>query len=124
MPYRAYYNNNDNIVIVRVSDTATIDDHLAAREQALKLCKENKCLQIIVDLSSLEINNMSIMECFTFGESFAKPFISLQIAHVMPRNAKSREDVRLASTVESNRGNFTREFETFEEARKWLLERI
>ncbi len=123
MPYKVSYDTNDNIVIVRISNIATIEDHLAAREQAFKLCKENNCFQLIVDLSEMTFNKMTTMECFSFGESFVEPFIGLRIAHVMPVDSKSRADVRFASTVESNRGNFTGEFETIVEARKWLLGR-
>lgn len=123
MPYNVSYDNNDKIVIVRISNIATIDDHFAARDKAFHLCKENKSSLILVDLRDMTFNDMTTLDCFTFGESFAKPFIGLRIAHIMPKDAKSRSDVRFASTVESNRGNLTGEFETFEEAKKWLLAR-
>jgi len=63
------------------------------------------------------------MGCFIFGESVAYTLPTVLIAHVLPTDAKSREDVRFTSTVEANRGRSTGEFETIKEARKWLLER-
>jgi len=35
---------------------------------------------------------------------------------------RSRGDVRFTSTVEINRGRSAREFDSIEEARRWLLE--
>lgn len=121
MPYAVTYNQADAIVNVQVSGAATKADHYAARDEALRLCQAHKCTKILVDLRALDTHAISTMGCFTFGESLARTSPVVWIAHVLPSEARAREDVRFTSTVESNRGKPTGEFETLEEARAWLL---
>lgn len=123
MPYAISFEMPDMIVTVRVSGEASHDEHYAARDEAMRVCQEKHCSKLLVDLRELNTAHSSIIDCFSFGESLAQIAISLSIAHVLPKDAKSKADVRFTSTVEANRGITSREFETIDEARKWLLEK-
>lgn len=121
MPYEVSFDESDGIVSVRVSGTASKDDHFAAREKAFRLCKKHGCMKVVVDLRELNTEGLSTAGCFSFGEAVAEALPSVRLAHVMPALARARADVRFTSTVESNRGSATREFDTLGEARAWLL---
>lgn len=120
-PYMVSFDEDTGIIIVRVIGNATHEDHCAARDEAIQLCLSNKCSNLLVDLRELSTERSSTMTCFAFGESLAEKSQHFRIAHVLPRDVKSVEDVKFTSTVEANRGIITEEFENIEEARRWLL---
>jgi hypothetical protein len=122
MPHEVSYNEQDRMVIVRVFGMATREDHFAARDGALRLCQQNACRSLLVDLRDVNTSLTSTPGCFAFGESVARAPGIFRLAHVMPTDPRSREDVRFTGVVESNRGIQVREFDSTEEARKWLLE--
>lgn len=122
MPYRVSFDIDNRIVNVVVSGAATINDHQAARDESIRLFQQNDCSRLLVDLRELDTTLLSTVECFDFADSFARLFPHIQIAQVIPTEAKSREDSKFMNTVAVNRGLLAREFETVEEARKWLLE--
>ena len=122
MPYEVSFDKIDRIVEVRVSGLATHDDHCAARDEALRLGQENRCSRLLVDLRELDTTRSSAMDCFTFGETLARSSPGVRLAHVLPKEARSREAVRFTSIVEANRGGLVREFDSFDEAREWLLD--
>jgi hypothetical protein len=122
MPYEVSFDKIERIVKVRVSGPATRDDHFSARNEALRLCQENRCSRLLVDLHELNTEHVSTGGCFTFGESVVRSLPGIRLAHVLPKDARSREDVKFTSTVEANRGGLVREFDGIEEARGWLLE--
>jgi len=121
MSFIISFDPNDGIVTAKVSGKATHDEHYAARDEALRICRENDCINLLVDLRELLTDRSSAMDCFAFGESFAQMSPKARIAHVLPIDAKSREDVKFTSDVCANRGLLTREFETVDQARSWLL---
>ncbi len=121
MPYSVSFNKDDGIITIRVSGKVHHDEHFAAYEEALRLCQEHMCSRMLVDLRELNTSRSSTVGCFLFGESVAKASTCLRIAHVMPADAKSKEDVEFTSTVEANRGVLTGMFETIDEAKNWLL---
>ena len=123
-PYTVSFDKSVWAVMIRVFGAASHDDHCAVRDEAIRLSQENECSRLLVDLRELITERSSTMDCFSFGESLAKAtqYRYLRIAHVLPSDAESKQDVRFTSTVEANRGKSTREFETVEEAMEWLLD--
>jgi hypothetical protein len=121
MPYTASYREEDGIVHVRVWGEATHDEHAAAREEAVRLCTVNHCSRMLVDLRELSTRRVTTLSCFSFGEAMAQESRGLRLAHVLPEEARSREDVRFTSTVEANRGVSSREFDSIDDATAWLL---
>ena len=120
-PYTASFDEEAKIVRVRVIGSVTHEDHCAARDNAVKLCESNRCSKLLVDLRELSTERSSKMDCFSFGEMLARTPQQLHIAHVLPTDSKSAEDVRFTSKVMHNRGKITAEFYSIEEAEQWLL---
>ena len=121
MPFEVRFDEVDGIVKVRVSGLATTEDHETARDEAFRLCRETGCSKVLVDLRELNTGHSTTAGCYAFGTSVAQEPTAVRFAHVMPADVKSREDVEFATTVEANRGVLTRDFETVDEARRWLL---
>jgi hypothetical protein len=63
------------------------------------------------------------MSCYSFAESLARSAQKIRLALVLPTDDKSKNDVIFTSTVMANRGASSREFESIDEAKKWLLKR-
>jgi len=122
MPYIVTFDKNYGIISVVFAGAATINDHYAARDEALQLSKKYEGSQLLVDLSKLNTSHLSTMECFGFAHSVARLFPHVRIAQVIPIEAKSRKDCKFMNTVAVNRGATAMEFQTIQEARKWLLE--
>jgi len=124
MPYKVSYDEQNHIVLVQVSGKATHEEHLSAQKEAFRLCKENKCSAMLVDLLNLNTEKSSVTGCYEFGESLAQGNVSpvTRIAHVMPKDSKSIEDVQFTTTVAANRGRITGLFKTLEQAKQWLLD--
>jgi hypothetical protein len=122
MAYTVSY-KEEEFVLVSVMSPCTKDDHYNALDQALKLCEQKECSRLLVDLHDLNTETFSTAGCFTFGKKMAErtKYNYLKIAHILPSEQRSKEDVIFTSTVEANRGKTTREFETMEEAKEWLL---
>lgn len=123
MTYKVFIDKDNALVNVSISGKATNANHLAARDEVLRMCKEGGCLKLLVDLSDLDTEGISTTNCFEFGESFARVMPRIMVASILPKDTKSRQDVRFTSTVASNRGLIAREFDTDEEAKDWLLAR-
>lgn len=121
MTYRVFVDEGGAILNVSVSGRAGKAEHLAACDEALRLCQEGGYLRLLVNLSDLDTEGISIANCFEFGESLARTTPRLVVANILPKNAKSRQDVLFTSTVAFNRGLTTKEFDTAEEAKRWLL---
>ena len=121
--YSVRFDEDAGIVVVRVAGDATHEDHCAAQQEAVRLCQEHKCSNLLVDLRDLSTRHSSTISCFSFGESLAAAPLNLRVAHVLPEDARSAGDVRFTSTVVANRGMPTGEFKNIEEARRWLLEK-
>jgi hypothetical protein len=120
--WKVTFDEEAGSVVVRVAGKAAHADHEAAREEAVRLCREKKCPRLLVDLRDLTTTRSSTLDCYSFGESLAKTQPSLRIAHVLPTDARSANDVRFTSNVAANRGKLTGEFNSIEEARQWLLQ--
>lgn len=123
MPYIVSFDLSDRIATVKVSGMLSHDDHLKVRNEALLLCQEKHCSNILVDLSELITTSSSVINCFNFGETFARTSSNIRVAHILPKDAKAKEDVRFVSNVGANRGLIIKDFETINEARKWLIEK-
>jgi hypothetical protein len=123
VPYIVSFDLSDRIVTVKVSGILSHDDHLKVRNEALRLCQEEHCSKILVDLSELITTSSSVANCFNFGKTFAMTSSNISVAHILPKDAKSKEDVRFVSTVGANRGLIIKDFGTINEARKWLVEK-
>ncbi len=120
MPYSVSF-DEEGFVLVVVSSPSTRDDHYLALDQAVTLGERHVCSSLLVDLREIDPEAFSTMSCFAFGQKLAERTKHLKIAHVLPSDTRSSEDVRFTSTVEANRGKTTGEFNTLEEARQWLL---
>ena len=123
MPYKVSYDEPNNVVLVQVSGKATHEEHLSAQKEAFRLCKENKSSAMLVDLLNLNTEKSSVAGCYDFGEFLAQGDISpaTRIAHVLPKDPKSIEDIKFTTTVAANRGQITGLFNTIDEAKQWLL---
>jgi hypothetical protein len=119
MPYSIFYNQSEDVVEVKISGAAP-EDADNARTEAARLCGKNQCHRLLVDLRERVIPESITLRCFSFGVAVAHDLAGIYIAHVLPVNAKSRDDVEFTATVAANRGAVTREFEDAGHARKWL----
>jgi len=122
MPWTVSFDESNGIINACVSGTTTIKDHYGVLDEVLELCHKNGCLRLLIDLREWAYSRLGTIACFNFGRSVARMSPDLRIAHVMPKDAQSRDDVYFACTVEANRGVRAREFETLEEATQWLLD--
>ena len=122
MSYSVFFDGKSGIVNVCISEAPTKEDHYAAHQEAMHLCRENNVSNILVDLSDLNADSYSIAGCHEFGISIAQASLDMKIAHVLPADPKSSELVSFTSVVEFNRGVMAGEFKAIEEARRWLLE--
>jgi len=120
MSFAVFFDQAEKIATVRISGRASREDHYTARKEALRLCRENNSLKLLVDLRELITENSSVMDCFAFGESFPLLAPRACIAHVLPADEKSKKDVKFTSNVSANRGLLTAEFETIDQAKNWL----
>ena len=123
MPYPVFYNDAEKIVEATISGSS-LEDSVNAREAAARLCAEQKCSALLVDLRERMVPENITLQCFSFGVAVAHDLAGIYIAHVLPTDLKSREDVEFAATVAANRGAITKEFIDINEARKWLRQRI
>ena len=121
--YSLSFDETDVIITVKVSGTPTHEDHCVVRDEALQLCRDKHCSKLLVDLRELNTQQSSTMNCYAFGESLARLFPGICIAHVLPVSIKSKKDIKFTSTVEANRGAITGDFEDIVKAREWLLEK-
>lgn len=121
MSFYTSYDSDQGIVTVRFGDRTTRRDHYSARDEALRLCREHDCSLILVDLRNLDTHHYTVAGLFRFGESAAGVLRGLWIAHVLPSDIHSREDVVFTTSVASNRGALMAQFDNVEEATQWLL---
>lgn len=122
MPYSVAFNDEEKIVEVKVSGDVPGDSE-NARKEAVRLCVENRCNRLLVDLREKTIAENVTLECFSFGKAVVRDLAGVYIAHVLPTDPKAREDVEFTANVAANRGAVTREFDTVDEAKTWLRAR-
>jgi len=127
MPWEVAFDDANGIVQVTVRGPASHDEHVAAREEAARVCLKAQSRKLLVDLRDLETERVvSTSGCFEFGDRFTleggiPP--GTRIAHILPRDPKACEDVEFTTAVARNRGAAIRNFEDQEDARNWLLGR-
>ena len=121
MSFNISFDPDAKIVMAKISGRVSPQDQNTARREALRVCRENNSLKILLDLRELNTQDITVMDCFAFGESF--PLLSPKacIAHVLPIDEKSKKDVKFTSNVSANRGLLTGDFETVDQARSWLM---
>jgi hypothetical protein len=124
MRYTVSFDQNDKLVILQISSTASFEDCCTARDEALRLCNEQQCSRLLVDARLLKNNRPSPADCYYFGESLSYTKLLIYIAHVMPTDVTIHEDIQFISTVAKNRGVISKNFATIDEAKTWLLEEI
>jgi hypothetical protein len=122
MPYTVSYDEKSGVVRIQVFGVDKVDDHYSARDEAFELCKKNKCAKLLVDLSKLDIKSRGTFGCFLFGKSVVKKSPGIKIAHVLPSDVSTRNDIKFIQTAESTQGGCCREFDTINEALHWLIE--
>lgn len=123
MPHEVSYDEKDEIVLMRAFGKVSPEEHIVARKEAARLCREKKCLKVLGDMRDLDTEKSSTQDCFDFGESIALEDIDpeTRLAVVVPKDLNSGQDVQFVSTVAANRGRFLWQFKTIEEAKEWLL---
>ena len=124
MPYKITVDDNDSIVIAKVTDKVKFEVHIEALEKSLQLCSKKNIKRLLVDLRELDIKDVvSTSEAYKFGKTLATDnrLKGIYLAHVLPILPQSRRDVELLSTVAANRGVMSKEFTNLKEAKKWLL---
>lgn len=124
MPYEVSSDQDNKMVIARVSGPVTREEHRAAREEALKLCSDLGFKRLLVDLHDLKTENIVTSEsAFSFGKDTARDERTKEIciAHVMPKEVLARLDVQYAASSSEIHGKAIGEFGTFVEAKEWLL---
>ncbi len=121
MPYELFYDSDNGIVSIRIRGLLSRREHVEVRDGGFRLCYENRCWRILLDLREIDLGGFSTVEFYDFGQSVAAALPGVRVAHVMPRDNEAKKDVRFISTVEANRGVSTAEFESVERAREWLL---
>jgi hypothetical protein len=121
MAHSVVFDECDKIVVVVASSESGQTERDINRDKARCLCLEKGCLRILVDLRDY-VTSRATANYYAYGEYLAQCFPGMRLAHVLPKDPKSRENVRFALNVAANRGLVTREFECINEARKWLLD--
>jgi len=124
MPYEVVFDEDDHIVTVLVSGPATREEHCEAIDHAARLCTEQECNKLLINLRNLKTQGIAtLLDCFEFGIKLAKGAIQKEvyIAYVLPTDEISIRDVKFTFMVAANRGRLAAEFTTQEEARQWLL---
>jgi len=122
MPYNVSFDKKSDVVQIQVFGVDKVEDHYAALDEGLQLCRKNKCSKLLVDLRTLDIKIRGSFGCFLFAKSVAEKAPGIKIAHVLPSETSTRNDINFISTVESTQGGYSREFESVEEALNWLRE--
>lgn len=122
MPYTISYDRHNELVHLNFTGEDTKEEHFHALNDACQLCSENNCRKLLIDLSELKRENpaRNFIGCLEFGISVAKNLAGFKIAHVLPKVFAELKDVEFISTVENNRGVYTKEFVNFEDALNWL----
>jgi len=95
---------------------------LTRREMA-RICREIGCKKVLFDSRDLELDGgYTTRSLYELGPTYRCDGIGLQIsiAHVMPRHAGVRREIRSLTTVAKNRGTWVESFEDVSEAEKWL----
>jgi hypothetical protein len=127
MPYKVVFDEDDHIVTVQVSGPATREEHHAAIDHAARLCTEQECKKLLVNLRNLKTEGIAtLLDCFEFGTMLAEGAIQKEvyIAYVLPTDETSIRDVQFTFMVAANRGRLAAEFTSQEEARQWLLPKV
>jgi hypothetical protein len=121
--HRVFFEEKEATVQVELSGDAGHEDHCTARDEALRMCADKNTTRLLVDLRDLNTVRSNVTQCFAFGESLASGAQGIRLALVLPANADSKMDVEYTTSVATNQGATTRNFETVEAASKWLLEK-
>jgi len=123
MPYEITVDEPHASVEIRFHGETRHSEHIAARDELLKICRDRGIERILVDAREIEIRGEpSMMEIFDFGASWVekKQGTRVLLAGVFPRDARTRGELIFGDTVALNRGFYTRGFQDIEEARRWL----
>ena len=120
MPFKIVFLENDGIVHVTYSGTVAKDDHYSALKEALELCANKKSTKLLVDFSKLNEAKLSTLDAFSLAEHISTIKPVMHIAHVYTKQRKYHENIKFASSVETNRGKITGEFKSIKEALTWL----
>ncbi len=123
MGFEISIDDRHGIAEIRLARQMSYDEHLAARQELLELCRARKLRKILIDARDLCGKPPSTMELFDFGASWAKLGLetpALLVVGVLPRDTAARNWWEFGETVATNRGFVTRTFDHLEQARAWL----
>ncbi len=124
MPCEIKVYDKEGIVQMRLEGIVGKEEVRQARTNAGQALRQGGYRRLLVDLSDFVVAGSSTLGSFDFATGFQESGIpaSARIAHVLPKDPNERSNVQFITTVAFNRGFQVREFETLEEARKWVLE--
>jgi hypothetical protein len=122
--YDVSVDEQGRILRVRLQDAVPFEEHLAARERVLELCRQHGFHRILVDARELKGAALpTTLDLFEFGSTW--PILagehSVRVAGVLPHDPHVREWLSFGERVGMNRGFYTTSFENLEQARAWLL---
>ena len=122
--YSVYVDERGRILQVRLEEPMPFEEHLAARERALELCRQHRFHRILVDARALKGPVLpTTLDLFEFGSAW--PVLageySIRLAGVLPQDPQVRQWLSFGESVGANRGFHTASFENVEQARAWLL---
>ena len=120
MMYSVSYDEASGTVAARVFGKALHSDHMAAREEAKRICSERHCKRLLVDLRDLDTEHSTDMDMFSFGRSTAKYLTGLRVAYVVPQDGKSTEGLRFTLMVGESPSVIAAEFVSYDAALEWL----
>lgn len=109
-----------NILIMTITGTCTINGVEQARTQSAAMCKEADITHELIDICDAEIH-FSTLEIFEFITSFADVFPRhTKHAVVFSPTTFDSEKSRFAETVANNHGIIMKMFTDLDEATRWL----
>jgi hypothetical protein len=122
--YDVSVDERGRILQIRLANAVPFEEHLAARERVLELCRQHSLRRILVDARELKGPVLpTTLDLFEFGSTW--PVLgrkySVRLAGVLPEDPQVRQWLSFGEQVGANRGFHTASFENVEQARAWLL---
>lgn len=123
MPYKIEIDNNNQIIMLKVSGTETLDEHFSICEKTVQSCFDSGFKRLLIDLRDMDTVNITSAETgVKFGKFFAgdERLNDVRIAQVLPEEILSRVDIDFSASIAEIKGKQIGRFTTINDARKWL----
>jgi len=123
MAYEVQVNDTAGIVELRMWESPSLEEHEAARHDALRACRKSGSVRLLVDLTGVQRESvLSTGDCYDFGASFEHLDFppGFRLAVVLAAQSPSRDDLFFITIVGKNRGTPMTVFDDIDEAWTWL----